>query len=326
MVDLTRYSVGTIVGRSFRKAGIFAPDELIPELDYINGIRVFGEMIDSWALDKLTVNAAHPRTLGLVTGKTSYTYGIGGDWSIPRPISVEADGYIDYGHRSVMTRVLDYSMSNWAYEQYWHRAQDYSRHPVVWVEDGFPMLRVHTGGSGRSLTLFVTEPITAESLGDIDPISDDVINDPYSDNVTASALQLNKNFAIQVPPGYVSTMIYNLTVELLAEYPIQRGQIESSVIINRAAELYESLKRGNWKPKRVADPRAPIPQRANFVAGLIVDPPSPDDPCKKLMWGLQSIQFNDRKLCWGDNVSSCSSMDFGDNKILFNGAEICHQQ
>lgn len=327
MVDLTKYSVGTIVGRAFRKAGVFAPDETIPELDHINGLRIFGEMLDAWSLDKLTVNAAHPRTLGLVAGKTSYTYGIGGDWSIPRPISIEADGYIDYGHRSVMTRVLDYSMSNWAYENYWRRGQCNARHPVVWVEDGFPMLRIHTNGQGRALTLFVTEPITAESLGPVGVLTDELVDDPYSDHVNASALQLNKNFAIQVPPGYVSTMIYNLSVELLAEYPIQRGQIESSVIINRASELYDALRRGNWKAKRVADPRAPIPERANSSGDtLVVDPPAPNDPCRKLMWGLQSVQFGGKKLCWGDEISSCSSLSFGNKKILFNGAEICYQQ
>jgi len=330
MVDLTKYSVGRIVGRAFRQAGVFAPDEEIPIIDYVEGLTLFGEMMDEWALNQLTVYAVVPRTLKLKPGKSSYTYGTGGDWPHPRPIHIEPNAHVNLGYKSVMAKVLDYSMTGWAYENYWSRPTASDPHPVIWVQSGYPMLKIFTASHWDSITLFVKEPLAVESFGDIERADVDVLkSDPREDtpksDVQASNLKLNRQLEVQLPPGYISTMIACLAVKILPNYPLQRGQLEASLLVNKADKLYYELKISNHKVVRIADPRAPTPCRTETPAGGPLDPvvdPPPEDRCKAIRWNGRAINFNSRRICWNKVGRPKEGLSFNGNKITFNSQRL----
>ena len=310
-MDLTQYSVGTLVERAFRILNVYAPDEPIPDLDYKVGLQTFFEMMDKWALDHNTVYALQPKEFNLTPGKTVYTYGLGGDFSSERPIEIMTYGELDYGCYASQVIVRPYNMASYATNRYWTGGSD------VWIEESYPKMKVHFANTdgAKSVVFFVKTALSVDSSGSIkrgEPTKDTSVSD-----TEAAKLKLNRTSAIQVPPGYLSTMLACLAVDLIPQYPTDLSPLTASTLINNADNLYKKIKRNNFVPEQMRDPRVTQSGYRDCGSGgggggggggPIIDPPAPEDK-GNLFFNSERFYFDSGKAWFNGKVISRASYE-----------------
>src|SRR5437899_1939758 len=73
--------------RLFQQLG--APGRGTSTEEQAESLAVLNTMIDSWLLESLMVYSIQRIVQNITAGKRSYTVGLTGDWSIPRPVRIE---------------------------------------------------------------------------------------------------------------------------------------------------------------------------------------------------------------------------------------------
>lgn len=174
-----------IIESALRTIGVLAsneegqPSELQDALFTLNGI------LGDWSNDNLLINARFERSFDLVSGKQTYSYGEGGDFDAPRPMSIE------------LARIWDgmnYNCQNLGIVQFSELYTDTVQRPIAfYFNSQYPLAEIKFNSIPESgkFTVITVEPF--EKFNNIvEPIN--------------------------LPSGYDRALKLALAIELAAEY------------------------------------------------------------------------------------------------------------
>lgn len=179
------------------------------------------QMMDSWSNDSLMIYTMNPYNFPTVGGKQTYTLGIGGDWNIERPMSIN-QAYVHYESSGSQPIDMPIAIANDAQWASIAVKSVQTTFPTVLYDNGNYPLRtisiwpIPTGT--QQLTLWLWQPLL--NFNDLD---DEVV----------------------FPPGYERAIRYALAVELAPEF----GKTLADSVIAIATRAVGELKSMNSVPQ-----------------------------------------------------------------------------
>lgn len=174
-------------------------------------------MLDAWNGERLFIPRVARLTFPLEAGKPSYSLGPDGDWNAVRPLRLEHAGIIVDGTETPIDVLI--TADQWAEVS---RKSDSSEPCAVYVDPEPAALRLW----------FYPVPSTAY----------DVALYAWDQLLKIGALD---ETAVFPPGGYENAIVYNLALEIAAQWPDNRI---SPITISRAGEYKATVKRLNIKP------------------------------------------------------------------------------
>lgn len=206
-----------LIRRSLLLIGAIAPGETPSADESSDALKTLNEMLDSWSNENLIINAKTRETFPLIPGKSSYTMGPSGDFNTLRPVKID-DFYVKDNETSVELPVASVNQDEW------------NSIRLKGTTSALP-ISIYAQGTAPLYTLNVWPvPSSANLLGIV------------SSKPLGQLASLNTE--IELPPGYLKAIRYNLAIELCPEY----GREPSMVILKNADEGRENIKRTNIKP------------------------------------------------------------------------------
>jgi hypothetical protein len=208
-------SASELVKRALRLLGVTASGENPSGAEIADGFAALNDMLETWRLDRHLVYSIDRQVFtDIVAGTAVYTIGTGATWAIDRPIRIERASWIDNSNSSdpleIPLRIVNYEEwqsipikttgSNYPYYLYYEPE----------VTNGKIYLFPEPDDATMDLVIYVWNPLNAIASS--------------GDDVT-------------FPPGYQRALIYNLAVELSAEY----GRIPPQIIIDKAEEARDAI-------------------------------------------------------------------------------------
>lgn len=202
-----------IIEGALRTIGVLASGEEGQPAELQDGLSALNGMIDSWSNDSLLIPSYKERVFTLDDQKVTYSYGAGGDFNAPRPMSVEYAQIVDSANFRYPCEI--YGVRTWA-----TNIRPVTIRPSgIYFEASYPMANIHFPTfpySTDKLVLQVLEPLsTIDSIVEV----------------------------INMPKGYERALKLNLAVELAAEY---NGKL-SQITILQAEQAKRQLKIMNAK-------------------------------------------------------------------------------
>jgi hypothetical protein len=179
-----------LIRRSMYLIGALAAGENMGSVMANDALATLNEMIDSWSNETLAVYGTSNDEFPLIPGQAAYTYGIGGDFNVPRPVYVDDMYMIRQG---VTTPVEIIPI-----ERYNAIAIKSQSQPLVekaYITNSFPL----------SIVSVWPIPSEANTLG-------------FTSNRVLT-LVTSLSDMISLPPGYLRALRYCLAVDLWPEYP-----------------------------------------------------------------------------------------------------------
>lgn len=219
---MTTYALDILTGAA-KLLGVVFKGEALSADEAADGLVTLNDMLDSWSNDNLNTFVYANETFPL-TGATSYTMGVGGNFNTSRPINISA---------AVITIAgVDYDLIPITQEQYLKEVSNksiISPIPQYLVYDnGYPLATINlfpNATAGSSIKILSNKPLANLSL------------------LTS---------IVDMPPGWKRALKYNLAIELAPQYGVQipqsvppiaatsLGAIKRSVAINNAMPLMPS--------------------------------------------------------------------------------------
>jgi hypothetical protein len=183
-------------------------------------LSTLNEMLDSWSTESLSVYGQIDQEFSVTSGKSSYTWGVGGDWNAIRPVRVQNMSYVWQGERFAMREMTQ---------------QDYNsildKDQTAQIADRWVYINTFPNGT---ITLFPTP----SDVGSVSVQSDRIL-----DNIP------NLNTVISLPPGYLRALRFCLAVELWPEYP--NPQIDINTIKAISIKAKANIKVANQKDELI---------------------------------------------------------------------------
>ena len=185
----------------------------VPSNDDMNiALSALDSLIDSWSNNRLMIYTISPYTFNL-TGATSYTIGVGGDWNIDRPMAIES-AYARLNSGSAQQ--VDIPMQSLTDAQYAAITvkNTTSTFAFSYYDNGnYPLRSIYLfpiPAAGSQVVLWLRQPL-------VDLTSLDTI--------------------ISYPPGYERAFRFNLAVELAAEFGKSIPEQVAIISINSKLEI-----------------------------------------------------------------------------------------
>jgi hypothetical protein len=233
-------TTGDMIRAAMRKGGILAPGEPLPPNEGNDALKTFSQMIDAWSAETLLIPVVGTVSKELIPGQAEYTIGVYPDVTIPanhietaRPERILAALLRDAYGTDYTQDIIDVKTFNRI-----SRKTTESRPSGFYLRKAWPLNTI----------LFESTPYVNDTL------KLEVLQ-PLSEILTTATL----TDAINLPPGYERTIIYNLAMDLIDEW----GKQPSSMIATTATEGKKWLKRNNYRPMTLGMDRALItPRRA----------------------------------------------------------------
>lgn len=194
-------------------------------LDSLNGL------LETWANETLMVYQLVLEPFNLVPGQSDYTIGVGGDFVTSRPVTIDS-AYIHWNS-------LDYPLAIVTTDQYDQIPLKTSPNQIPYamlVDAGFPF---------TTIKLF--------------PVPNDATAQLFIESRKEFAVFTSLTQQVNLPPGYVRALRYNLALELAPE----NGVTVQPLILRHANNSKKWLKRTNWQPL-VQDLSNDLPQGRGF--------------------------------------------------------------
>jgi hypothetical protein len=85
---------GDLIRASLQEIGVVAVGQRMKDSDAQAALDILLDLIDSWNLDRLTVGTQTRAVFPLVSGDSSYTMGVGGDFAVARPEWIDRGAFI----------------------------------------------------------------------------------------------------------------------------------------------------------------------------------------------------------------------------------------
>ena len=184
----------TLVTTALRILGVISSGEVLTAAEAEDARASLNRMMDSWSAERLSVISLTIRTFSLVSGQQTYTFGVGGDFNAARPVDISYATLINL-QNPVQPLELPIEMltdSQWADV------------PVKNITSSLPLCLYNDGAF----------PLMNLSYWPIP----NIINQTKLYCWTALDSFTSLNDDNTYPPGYERALIYNLAVELAAEY------------------------------------------------------------------------------------------------------------
>jgi hypothetical protein len=204
-----------LIKNSLRLIGALSTGETPSADESADGLLALNNLIDSWSNEKLIINQFIREEFTLTPGTQSYTVGATGALVTARPLKIEsasleiqsADPY------EVPMEIIDLDE--------WSRISDKS------IQSSIPT-KLYVEGSFPNSTIYLWPvPATANKV---------VL---YSRKPIASFATIDDD--VELPPGYLRALTYNLAMEIAPEY----GKEPLSTVVMIAREAKENIKRTN---------------------------------------------------------------------------------
>ena len=88
-------TVRELVTNSLRTINAIASGETPTATEAEDSRTSLNEMLEVWNLESLMVFTIKKEVQALTAGKSTYTFGLGGDWNIPRPVRLDSASFRD---------------------------------------------------------------------------------------------------------------------------------------------------------------------------------------------------------------------------------------
>ena len=178
-----------IVTKAMRHINALASGEVATAAELDDGLDALNDVLETWAIQSLTVYGSLPTSFNTAIGVNTYTMGTGGTWGTVRPTMINAMYSTVQG--------VDFSIARWTLEEWMNQPLKTVQQQIVerytYVND-FPLGKV---------ILWPTPSQVVPVLVDFDqPIT----------QVTSGSTILN------LPPGYARALQYAVAVELTPQY------------------------------------------------------------------------------------------------------------
>jgi len=197
------------------EAKIIAPGEPIPSGKVGQVFRKLNDMLELWALDKLTVIASVLEDITLVAGQAEYSWGVGGDVTTDRPIRIEPLLYLTQGTTDYRVALKDLDVYRGITVK-----NTRSRPQVIAYNPEYPLFKFFmwpTPDSAYTLKMKSWKQLVE-----------------FEDKTTV----------VDLPPGYAMTITSNLALLLCNPF----GKKASSELKTAANTSYKNIKRANVTP------------------------------------------------------------------------------
>jgi hypothetical protein len=211
-------TVQDLITAALKNIGVVAKTEAPSPDESIDALARMVDLLDSWAVERLTIFNVVRTAFPLVSGQQVYTIGAGGNFNVPRPIWIQDAGIItttggglpaelpmkllsDDDWASITVKGVAAALSWYLYYDYAYPLGNIS----VW-----PIPNVST----EQVALYLPTPLS-------------------------STLALNT--VLSLPPGYAEAIRFNLAVRLCPEF----GRQVDPVIAAMAIESFARIERAN---------------------------------------------------------------------------------
>lgn len=246
-------TVSAIIRSAMRKIGVLAAGEPLPADEGDDALEVFRQMVDAWSTETLLIPMVNVVTHTLVGDQAEYTIGI-----YPEPLPLELPtNHIETARpeRIISAFIRDRYQTDYIQElidvktySRISRKTNASRPSRIYVREGWPL----------NTLLFESIPYDGETLH-LEAVQ------PFAELLPAIGL----TEAINLPPGYEQSLIYNLCLELAPEY----GKDITAVIATQATTSKLRLKRNNYRPIVLGMDRGVATQRKGLGTYIIEQGP-----------------------------------------------------
>lgn len=202
-----------LISTALRHIGVLAGTEAAEAQDAVAGLAALNDLLESWSTEGLAVWGSAAVPFNAVAGQALYTVGVGGNWALPRPVTI-MDVYTTYGG-------VDYVVEPISQAEYDAIALKTLREPLVqrycYVND-YP------------LGLIYLYPTPSQAV----PI---VIN--ASTQITQVPTLAT---TLSYPPGYARALQWNLAMEIAPQF----GVAMTPAMLKLATESKARIKKSNY--------------------------------------------------------------------------------
>lgn len=219
-----------IITKALQKGKITFKSETPSADELADGLDTLNDLLDSWSNESLLIYARTWETLNLTAGNGEYTIGASGDFNTDRPISV-ISSYI----RNVTT---DTNVEIITDVQYNNIGQKDIQGVPYWlnIDNAYPLATIRlypVPNDGFKLFLLTEKPLTQVAIDD----------------------------TISLPAGWRRAIIYNLALELVAEY----GQNASPELVRVANDALTKIQRSVLRKRKMTS--FPNGSQSNIYSG-----------------------------------------------------------
>lgn len=208
-------TAGDLIRAAFGKLLVLGTQDTLADADMQTGLDALNAMLDSWWLQSLAVYTIEQQNFPITPNVGSYTIGPGATWNTTRP-----------------PRIVN------AFARY--QGVDYPVKPIDRLQ--YDPIPYKTSG-GIPMVLFYDRefPQGTVYLYPVPPVAMDLYIDAYQ-QVRSFATVFDP---INLPPGYARALVFNLAVELAADY----GKAIPAEVAKIAADSLGILKRANQQTR-----------------------------------------------------------------------------
>lgn len=207
-------TVLAVVTKAMLHLGAVASGEQLNANEAQDGLDAFNDVLETWSLDKLAIYGSEPVAFNTVAGQRVYTVGIGGNWSMPRPVSEILDA-------TCTINGVEFPIAIWTQAEYDQVALKSQPGAIV-----TRLLYLNDFPFGKVILWPVPNAVFPVTIN--------------ATSVLTNATSISQS--ISYPPGYARALQYAVALELMAQYG---GAIDVSV---GARATYAKLKRANRTP------------------------------------------------------------------------------
>lgn len=210
-------SIRTLIQDALIELGVVAPGDSITAEDADFGLRTLNRLIERWNTESLMIYTVNRDTFTLTPGKQDYLLGVGGDWSISRPVKTDMASVIPVaGNPEIPIHMLT--------DAEWRQIA------VKNTQGTFPTQIWFKGDVPRNTFFVWPVPTTACTLV--------LYNWGKTENFS------NLNSEIVFPLGYEEALLTNLAVHLGSSY----GKQPNPILLQRATTSKSTIQSLNAEP------------------------------------------------------------------------------
>lgn len=203
-----------IIKSAMRLIKVLAPGEEPTGVEANDALKILNQMIDGWNAEKLMLFAISINDFPLIGGQQSYTLGVGGDFDIPQPSSINGASILLLNNPTApLERPIPIVTDSEWQERYPVKNIPSTFPQVVYDDQAFPL---------RNLT-FWPAPIETNSFR------------LYFPTLLTQFTDLRASFGW--PAGYLEALRYNLALGMADEWAGELGQTVVAGAIGSKARI-----------------------------------------------------------------------------------------
>jgi hypothetical protein len=183
-----------IINAAMRKVALLASGENASASESADGLVSVNLMLDAWSGERLMVFTVVRQVFTLIAGQQAYTLGTGGDFNVPRPANIDRVSIISLANSAQPLELPIPYLTDAQWQAIPVKNIQSSLPQYVWDDGGFPL---------RTLSYWAIPNTTCQTA-------------IYTWTALSQFANLTTDYTF--PPGYLRAIIYNLALELAAEF------------------------------------------------------------------------------------------------------------